>query len=99
MNYVLLSIREKVGTDKNRGVGGSADVSGGSGRAIVDHRNNLTRFMMHVKVTISGADLAAEKAASNRRRGRGGDPGHPPMKIGLAKLGLLGRLEGIEASD
>ena len=41
--------------------------------------------MMHGKLTSSGAELAAEKSASNRGRGRGISPGHPPKKVGLAK--------------
>ena len=49
--------------------------------------------MMHGKLTASRAELAAEKAASNR----GSGPGHPPKKVGLAKSRLLGGLAGREA--
>ena len=35
-------------------------------RAIADQRNKLMRFMIHGKLTTSGVELAAEKAASNR---------------------------------
>ena len=61
-----------------------------------DQRDNLTRFMMHGNLKTSGAELVAEKAASNRGRGRGSGPGHPPKKVGLYKLRLLGRLVGRE---
>ena len=67
--------------------------------AIADHRNNLTSFMLHRKLTASGAELADEKAESNRGRGRGSGPGHPPNKVWLAKSRLLGRLEGREVAD
>ena len=97
-NYVLLSVGGKVGVDKNRGNGESADGGGCGGRAIVDQRNNLTRFMMHGKLTASEAELAAEKAASNRGRGRGSVLSIPP-RVGLAKSRLLGRLAGREAAD
>ena len=83
-----------VGVDRNRGDGGSA---GGGGRAIVDQRNNLTRFILHGKLTASRAELVAEKVASIRGRCRGSDPGHPPKKVRLAKLRLLGSLAGREA--
>ena len=49
-------------------------------RSIVGHRNNLTRFMMAGKLTASGVDLAAEKAARNRERLRGSGRGHPPPR-------------------
>ena len=52
------------------------------------------RFMLHRKLTTSGAELAAEKAESNRGRGRGSGPRHPPKKVGLDKSRLLGRLAG-----
>ena len=55
--------------------------------------------MMHKKLAEIGTDLAAEKAESNRRRGRGSGPGKPPKKIGLAKSRLLGRLAGKEAEN
>ena len=42
-------------------------------------------------------ELATKKAASNRGRGRGSGPGHPPKNIGLDKSRLLGRLVGREA--
>ena len=50
--------------------------------------------MMPGKLTASGAELVAEKAASNRGRDRGSGPGHPPKKVGLAKSRLVGRLAG-----
>ena len=83
-----------MGQIRTEGDGGSADGGGGNRRAIADQRDNLTRFMMHGKLTASGAELAAEKAASNR----GSGPGHPPKKVGLAKLRLLGKLAGREAA-
>ena len=95
LNCVLLSVGEKVGVDKNGGDEGSADGGGGGGRAIADQRKNLTRFMMHGKLMASGAELAAEKAASNR----GSGPGHPPKKIRLAKFRLLWSLAGREANN
>ena len=51
---------------------------------------------MHGKLTASRAELTGEKAASNKGRGRGSGLGHPPKKVGLAKLRLLGRLAGRE---
>ena len=57
--------------------GGSADGGGCGGRAKADQRNNPTRFMMHGNLTASGAELAAEKAASKRGRGRGSGPAIP----------------------
>ena len=78
--------------------GGSADGGGGDGKAIADQRDNM-RFMIHGRLTASRAELAAEKAASNRGRGRGSGPGHPPKKVGLAKSRFLGRLAGREAVD
>ena len=92
--YVLLSVRGKVGADKNGGDGGSTEDGGGDGRAIADQRDNLTRFMMHGKLTTSGEKMSAVKAASNRGRG----PGHHPKKVGLDKSRLLGRLAGIDAA-
>ena len=95
MNCVLLSVGEKVGVDKNRGNGESADGGGCGGRAIADQRNNLTRFMMHGKLMASGAELAAEKAASNRGRGRGSGPGHSPKRVGQVEAsGEAGRERG-----
>ena len=70
-----------------------------AGRAISDQRENLTRFMIHGKLTVNGAELAAKKAASNKSRGRGCGPGHSPKKVRLADLRLLGRLLGREADD
>ena len=70
-----------------------------AGRAILDQRENLTRFMIHGKLTVNGAELAAKKAASNKSRGRGCGPGHSPKKVRLADLRLLGRLLGREADD
>ena len=67
-------------------------------RDIADHRNNLTRFMIHGKLTASEEELAAKKAASNRGWGRESGPGHPPKKVGLAKSRLLGRLAVREAA-
>ena len=46
----------------------------------MDQRNNLTRFMMHGDMTTSGEDLAADKTASNKRRGRESGSGHPPPR-------------------
>ena len=51
---------------------------------------------MHGKMKASGAELAAKKAASNRGRGRGGGPGHPPKKVGLANSRFLRKLAGRE---
>ena len=53
--------------------------------SIADQKNNLTGFMMHVKLMDNRVKLAADKAASNRERGRGGGPDHPPNKVRLAK--------------
>ena len=58
----------------------------------------MTRFIMYGKMTSNGAELAAEKAASNRERGRGSGPSHPLKKVGLAKSMLLGRMAVREAS-
>ena len=66
---VLISYGRKVGSDDNGGDGGSTKGGGRGGRSIVDQRNNLARFTMHGKLTASGADLAAEKAVSNRGSG------------------------------
>ena len=68
-NYILLPFGEKFGADKNGGDRWVTDGSGGGGRAILDQRNNLTRFMMNGKLAASGADMAAKKAASNRGGG------------------------------
>ena len=40
---------------------------------------------MHRKLTVSGEERAAEKAAINRIRGRWSGPGHSPQKVGLSK--------------
>ena len=68
-------------------------------RSISDHRNNLTSFMMNGKLTARGAELAAKKAASNRGKGRGSVPSHPPNKVGFSKSRLMGRLSGREAAE
>ena len=49
---------------------------------------------MHGKLTVIGEELAAEKAAINRRGFRGGGPSHPLNKVRLYKSRLLGSLEG-----
>ena len=49
-------------------------------RGISDQRNNLTRFIMHRKLTESGAELAAKKLARKRWRGRGSSPDYPPPR-------------------
>ena len=49
----------------------------------MDQRDNLKRFMMHRKLTASGADLAAKKAARNRGRGKGIGPSNLPKKVGF----------------
>ena len=85
--------------DKSGGDGGSADSGGGDVRSILDQRNNLTRFMMHKKLTTIRADLAAKKAASNKGRVRGSGPGQPPKKVGLSKSRLMGRMGRREAAD
>ena len=85
MNYVLGYVGGGVGAENNRGYRGGR-------RAIVDQRDNLTRFMMHGKLTASGVELMAKKVASNKVRGRGSDPRFPPKKVGLAKSRLLGSL-------
>ena len=58
-------------------------------RAIADQRNNLTRFIIHGKLTMSRAELGTKDAASNRGRGTGTGPRHAPKKVGLAKSRLL----------
>ena len=68
-------------------------------RAIEDQRNNLTSFIMNRKLTTSGVNLAAEKAESNRGRGRGSGPSHTPKKVGLDKSRHLGRLAEREADN
>ena len=63
----------------------------------------MTRFMIHGKLTASGAELAAKNAAKkearNRWRDRVSGPVHPPKKGGLAKLRLIGRLAGIYEAE
>ena len=54
LNYVLLSIRGEVREYKNGGDGGSSNGGRGGGRAISDHRNNMTRLIIHGKLTASG---------------------------------------------
>ena len=49
-------------------------------RAILDQRNNLKMFMMHLKLTASRAELADDKAVRNRGRCRGSGPEHPPPR-------------------
>ena len=68
---------------------GISNGGGGGGTDIADQRYNLTRFIMYRKLTASGAELAAKKAARIRGRSRGGGPGHTPKNFGLAKLRLL----------
>ena len=69
-------------------------------RSIADHRNNLTGFVVHGKLTVSGAELAAEMAASNRGVGGegGSGPSHSPKNVELANSRLLGSLSGREAA-
>ena len=88
--YILLSVGRKVGADKNGGNRGSADGGGCGGRAIVDQRNNLARFTMHGKLTASGADLAAEKAVSNR----GSGPAISPRRLSWPSRGFWGGWRG-----
>ena len=38
--------------------------------SIADQSNNLTRFMVHVNLTVRGVEMAAEKSAINRGGGR-----------------------------
>ena len=90
LNYFLLSVRGKVGTGKNRGDRGRTDGSGCGGRAIVDQRYNLVRFMMHGKMTASGAELAGKKTVINRGRGRGSGLAIPPRRLGWPSRGLWG---------
>ena len=71
----------------------------GGKRAIADQRKNLTRFIMHGKLKLIGADLVDKKVASNMGRGRGVGPVHTPKKVGLAKSRLLGGLAGRESAD
>ena len=49
-------------------------------KGIWGQRNNLPRFMTHRKMTSIGAEMATDKATSNRGRGRGGGPGHPTQE-------------------
>ena len=42
---------------------------------------------------------ADEKAARNRGRGKVSGPVHPPKKVGLAQLRLLGRMAGREEAE
>ena len=55
--------------------------------------------MMHGKLKVIRADTSAEKAASNRGRGRRSGPGHTPKMVGLYKSRLMGRLVGRQAAD
>ena len=80
--------------DKNGGYRGSSDGRGGGGRYIAYQRNNLTRFMMHGKLTARGVELAAEKLESNRGRGSGSGPGHIPRRLGSPSQGLWGGGQG-----
>ena len=50
--------------------------------------------MMYVKLTTRGVEMASEKAAKKRERGRGSGPSHPLNKVGLEKSRLVGRLAG-----
>ena len=43
--------------------------------------------------------MEAKKAGRNGGGNRSNGPGHTPMKVGLAKSRLLGRLTGIEVVD
>ena len=54
-------------------------------------------FMMHGKLTASGAELSDKKSASNRGRGRGGGPSHPPQEgwvVQVEASGEAGRERG-----
>ena len=52
-------------------------------------------FVMHGKLTASGSDLAADKAARNSRRGMGGaDPAISPRRLGWPRLGFWGLWQG-----
>ena len=92
MNYVLLSAGGKFGKDKKGGNGGSA----ACGRISISYqRNNLTRFVMHGKLTAIRADLAAEKAAKNRGEGEGGAaPAILPRRLGWPSQGFWGSFWG-----
>ena len=77
---------------RTEGTGGGAGGGWVSRRAIADQRNHLTMFIMHGNMTASGEELATNMAASNRGRGRGSRPDHPPNNFGLTKSRLLGML-------
>ena len=68
----VISVRRKIEADKNVWDRGSSDGKGRSGRAVSEQREKMMRIMMNRNLTASGADLAADKAARNRGRGRGG---------------------------
>ena len=65
-------------------------------RAIADQSNNLERFMINRKLTAIRAELAAEKAASNKGRGRvrGNVHVHPPRRLGWPSQGFWGGWRG-----
>ena len=54
----------------------------------------MTRFIMHGKLTVSGAELANKNAASNRGRVRGRGPGHPPQEGCVGKVEASGEVGG-----
>ena len=85
MNYVLLSVKGRVGRIRTEEKDGES--TNGGGRAILYQMNILTRFMMRGKMTTSGSGLSAEKAESNRGRDRESGPGHPPQE------GWVGQVE------
>ena len=93
-NYVLLSIEEEIGADKNGGDKGSAGGADGGGTAIAE---NLTRLILNSNLTASGGELADKKAERNRGRGRGGGTGHPPTKVRFYKSRLMEKMAGREA--
>ena len=62
--------------------------------SIADRNNNLTSFMMNGNLVASGADLAAEKATSNRRRGRGSGPGHLLQEGWVVQVETYGDADG-----
>ena len=66
---------------------------------MADQRKNLKRLMLVRKLTESGAELTSDKAESNKGRGRGSGPGHPPKKVGVTKSRLMGSLAGKEAAE
>ena len=55
--------------------------------------------MIHGNLKVSGAELAAEKAASNRGGGQGERPPPSPYKVGLSMSNLLGKLKGRKSAD